>query len=689
MEGFRKSALMQRLEELGYIGPEAYRAEAFSRNIGILTPEEQERLLNSRVAIAGVGGVGGVHLITLVRQGVGRFHLADFDRFEAANVNRQYGARVPDFGRHKLVVMVEEALRINPYLEIKPFPQGVTYENVDEFLDGVDVVLDGLDFFNFDMRRHLFNRSREKGIYVITAAPLGFSSAVLVFSPAKGAMTFDEYFDIREGMTREDKLLSFGLGVAPGGTHLKYLDFGRIDLGAGAGPSSIIACQLCSSMASMEAVRILLGRKGVKTVPRYFQFDPYLGAFRSGRLLWGNRNPVQRAKIAFVKRFLLAKDTPFRTVAPAFPRAAEEPGGKVPEEALRYILRAGIQAPSGDNAQPWRFSCAGNRVSVWLDADSDHSFFNFRQIASLLSAGAVVENMRVAAGACGFEADVSWLPDAGETHRLAHLDLIPAPRRPDPLLDAVWKRCTNRKTYAARPLSPALISGIQAQAGEPEGGRLHVLADRPGILKLARLIYQVDRIRTEHRGLHEYLQQMIHYDEESALEARRGFPVGNLEAGKAGERFLKFTSPWPIMNFMNRVGVGRMVALHAAMGMRASSAAVLVTVPATEAKDFLLAGGAMERAWLYLPRMGLMAQPMAALPLFWLRWRLEGPEGFSPKHRKLLEGVWGPWRELFPAVDFEREQPAMLLRVGYASDIRVHTLRRDIEAFIVGEGEPS
>ena len=362
---------------MGYVGPEGYRAEAFSRNIGILTPEEQEKLLGSRVAIAGVGGVGGVHLITLVRQGVGCFHLADFYRFEAANVNRQYGARVPDFGRHKLEVMVEEALRINPYLEIKPFPQGVTYENVDDFLDGVDVVLDGLDFFNFDMRRHLFNRSREKGIYVVTAAPLGFSSAVLVFSPAKGAMTFDEYFDIREGMTREDKLLSFGLGVAPGGTHLKYLDFGRIDLNAGEGPSSIVACQLCSSMASMEAVRILLGRTGERVVPRYFQFDPYLGKFRSGRLPRGNRNPVQRAKIAFVKTFHLAKASPFRPVRP-ISRAVEDPG-KVSEEA-RAISSGPASRPFGDNVQPWKFSCAGNR-SRWLNADADH-LFNFRQIAS-------------------------------------------------------------------------------------------------------------------------------------------------------------------------------------------------------------------------------------------------------------------------------------------------------------------
>lgn len=679
-----REPLIQRLEELGFSTPDAYREEAFSRNIGILTAEEQERLFSARAAVAGVGGVGGVHLITLVRQGLGKFHISDFDRFEAANVNRQYGAKVPDFGRHKLEVMVEEALRINPFLDIKPFPEGLNYGNMDAFLEGVDVVLDGLDFFNFEMRRHLFNRAREKGIYVITAAPLGFSSAVLVFSPRQGAMTFDQYFNIREGMSREDKLLSFGLGVAPGGTHLKYLDFGAIDLNAGAGPSSIIACQLCSAMASMEAVRILLRRGPVRTVPQYFQFDPYLGKFRSGRLIGGNRNPIQRLKMAFVKAFLLAKDSPFKTAAPPMPEAPEAPEaaeGKVSAEVLRYILQAGIQAPSGDNAQPWKFSLADNRITLHLDSEADHSFFNFRQIASILSAGAVVENMRLAATAFGLEGQVSYLPEAGNAECLACLNLKPAGSRRDPLHDVIWKRCTNRKQYPARPLPPSLIAGLQTLVNDLGGSRLHVLTDRAAIRKLAGIIYRVDRIRTEHRGLHEYLQQMIHYDEASALKARYGFPVGNLEAGKMGELFLKYTRPWPIMNIMNRIGVGRMVAMHSGLAMRASSAAVLLTVPSAEVRAILMGGAAMERVWLYLTRKGLAAQPMAALPLFWLRWRLEGREAFSRRHQALLEGVWRDWPEVFPALNLDREYPLMLLRVGYSRDIRHHTLRKEPGAF--------
>ena len=89
-------------------------AEAFKRNRGLITEEEQEKLRNSRVAIAGMGGVGGVHLVTLARLGIGKFTIADPDVFEVANFNRQYGATISNVGRNKAEAMAEAALDINP-----------------------------------------------------------------------------------------------------------------------------------------------------------------------------------------------------------------------------------------------------------------------------------------------------------------------------------------------------------------------------------------------------------------------------------------------------------------------------------------------------------------------------------------------------------------------------------------------
>ena len=70
------------------------RDEAFTRNIGLLTIEEQERLRDFTIAIPGMGGVGGANLISLVRQGFEKFRIADLDVYELKNFNRQYGARI-------------------------------------------------------------------------------------------------------------------------------------------------------------------------------------------------------------------------------------------------------------------------------------------------------------------------------------------------------------------------------------------------------------------------------------------------------------------------------------------------------------------------------------------------------------------------------------------------------------------
>lgn len=79
--------------------------EAFCRNLGLISPTEQQRLRNSRVAIAGMGGVGGIDMVALARMGIGKFTIADPDVFEIRNSNRQYGAMRSTNGQAKAEVM--------------------------------------------------------------------------------------------------------------------------------------------------------------------------------------------------------------------------------------------------------------------------------------------------------------------------------------------------------------------------------------------------------------------------------------------------------------------------------------------------------------------------------------------------------------------------------------------------------
>lgn len=280
-----------------------YYSQAFARNIGIISPEEQERLRQSCVAIPGMGGMGGVHLTTLARTGIGKFRIADFDKFEVVNTNRQCGATANHLGRNKVEVMAEVARDINPDVELTIFSEAITGDNIDEFLSGADVVIDGLDFFAPDARQMLFRKAREKGLYVVSSGPIGFSATLHVFSPT--GMSFDSYFDFKNDMSYNEKLTAFAVGLAPGGTHLSYMNPKNIDFETGEGPSLGLACQIGSGMTATEVVNIILKRRPIKAAPHYFQFDPYTMKYKRGHLWWGNRNPIQKFKLWYVKRILL------------------------------------------------------------------------------------------------------------------------------------------------------------------------------------------------------------------------------------------------------------------------------------------------------------------------------------------------------------------------------------------------
>lgn len=276
--------------------------EAFSRNLGWVTADEQQRLKGKRIAVAGLGGVGGSHLLTLARLGIGAFHIADFDRFAIANFNRQAGATVSTLDRPKIDVLAEMALDINPELKIERFPMGVEADRIDRFLEGVDLYVDGLDYFALDIRRKVFARCAELGIPAVTAAPLGMGVALLNFLP--GGMSFEDYFQL-EGLSPDEQAIRFLLGLSPRMLQLAYLvDRSRVNFEEKRGPSTVMACQLCAGFAATEALKILLKRGKLIVAPRGVHFDAYRYRLTRTWRPGGNSNLMQRLTLALARRQL-------------------------------------------------------------------------------------------------------------------------------------------------------------------------------------------------------------------------------------------------------------------------------------------------------------------------------------------------------------------------------------------------
>ena len=252
-----------------------------------------------------MGGIGGIDLVTLARLGIGRFTIADPDMFEVTNSNRQYGAMRSSLGRSKADVLAEVVQDINPEIDLRVIHGSIGRDNAAEFLREADLFIDAVDFFNVNARRVLFRTAASKNIFAITAGPVGFSGIWITFDPA--GMSFDRYFDLSDDLDELERVVAFGVGVAPKATQRSYMDLAALDAANHWGPSSSLACQIAGGAAACEAIKILLGRGRIEVAPRYHQFDAFLGRFATGRLHGGNRHPWQRIKRWWLTRYLRQK----------------------------------------------------------------------------------------------------------------------------------------------------------------------------------------------------------------------------------------------------------------------------------------------------------------------------------------------------------------------------------------------
>ncbi|KYK34431.1 MAG: ThiF family adenylyltransferase [Theionarchaea archaeon] len=253
--------------------------ELFQRNIGILSEEELHTVQTSKIALAGVGGVGGVQLVALARTGISHFSIADPECYQASDVNRQYGASISTLGCKKVEVMNRVVQDINPQACVETFPRGITKANVDQFIQRADVVIDAIEYFALDEKILLAQKTREYSRYLITSPSWGYGTSMVVFSPQ--GVTFEEFFGVD---TKEDFLIQ-GKRLAGRVFPLKpdYLDpypYGE-DMLEGRRPASVLCLGtfLSGALTAAEVLFILLGKQPIITAPKVIQVDLFRRSF--------------------------------------------------------------------------------------------------------------------------------------------------------------------------------------------------------------------------------------------------------------------------------------------------------------------------------------------------------------------------------------------------------------------------
>ena len=155
--------------------------ERYQRNLGVISPSEQAKLLQSKVAIIGAGGLGGIVLELLTRMGIGELIIADKDIIGESNLNRQILSTENNLGHSKTEFAVKRVKEINSSIEIVGHSVFINSDNIKKIIEGAEVVVDALD--NLPSRFVLQKACRDLKIPLVHGAIAGFNGQLTTIFP--------------------------------------------------------------------------------------------------------------------------------------------------------------------------------------------------------------------------------------------------------------------------------------------------------------------------------------------------------------------------------------------------------------------------------------------------------------------------------------------------------------------------
>jgi molybdopterin/thiamine biosynthesis adenylyltransferase len=186
--------------------------ERFLRSMGIMNERQLAQIKATKIAIGGLG-LGGSIFINLVRTGFENFHVADPDTYERTNINRQRLAKETTVGLRKDDALIKEALEINPDLQITTFRDGVSKNNVGDFLEGVDWVVDVVDVFAVSAKLALNAEANKRGLPIVSCGAIGFGASVVAFD--RTTPTFAELSGMNESLDFDTNVRRFVDFICP------------------------------------------------------------------------------------------------------------------------------------------------------------------------------------------------------------------------------------------------------------------------------------------------------------------------------------------------------------------------------------------------------------------------------------------------------------------------------------------
>lgn len=349
---------------------------------------------------------------------------------------------------------------------------------------------------------------------------------------------------------------------------------------------------------------------------------------------------------------------------------------KLSQEQLDFILNSAVLAPSADNHHRIRFQVNGDMIRILHTENILKKNYGYKRVLTLLSLGALLENLVLASSRFGMALEMAFLSDAATSPLVVDIRFDSAPIATDPLWQFIPARHTNRRLrFSGPPMTdPEHDHLAKTLFTHSNSCELIWFDNSPEKKKLLHIMRIAETERFRNRLLHSELFSAVRFDVGWNETCDEGLPPGALGVEPPMRVFFALLRNWPLMKLANLFGMHHMLGFRACyLPCRLAPNLGLLSVKSTDNQSIIDAGRTFQRLWLIATSQNRVLQPMPASALYALKGACGEGVPSALQHELASE-----WKTIL-----EKEiTPLMLFRIGKADPMPINTERHSLSHYL-------
>lgn len=657
-----------------------------NRNRYKITAQEQKILSAKKVGVMGLSVGQSVSVTMAMERGFGEIRLADFDVLELTNYNR-IRTGLHNMGINKAISTAREIAEIDPFLKVVCFTDGITENNIHNFLtDGgnLDLLVDECD--GLDIK--ILARTEAKKLKIPVIMEASDRSAIDVerfdLEPERPILHgWLEHLDIskvKEAKTNEEKI-PYLLAML------------KMDTVSPRFKATMLEIEQTVTTWPQLAAEVTGGGGIMANLSRRIHLNQFTD---SGRYYVDideqitNKTPENK-KVNYIPD--PASFPPPSITREEMALAADKTETSlevdqidIDREQLEGLIELAALAPSGGNNQPWKWLYYKSSLFLFHDAHRSVSFTDYNHVAANVALGATLENLVIAAHSRGYEIRVDILPVPECPALTAQCRFLKNTSRAvkiethfgTDLVDYINKRCTNRLTGDKKPIPAHILQTLKGATESVPGAKIQFVETADQIQKLGRIITAAERLRFMHpQGHHELFKNELRWSRQEYEQKRDGIEVDSLNLTASEGAGMMLARDTRVIDYLREWKGGKGFEKLSQKAVDSASALGLITMPKFAPHDYIMGGRATERLWLTTTKNNIALYPMTGPLFLFPRLIYGGGIGMTPEMISELKVLRKEFVDIFSLPENTGE--IFLFRLCNANEPKLKSLRRPVK----------